>query len=152
MIIIEDIYRLFYKDLLYFSQSLDYNLAQDIVSETFLRAIKNEEIFEELNTSKQKSWLFKTAKNIFIDMIRKSSKEVITEIYENEIYKNDSYTNLLISDLNLENDEQELLMLRHFYGYNSTEIGEILNQNPKTVRWKLHKIKIKAQKELKYYE
>lgn len=152
LITIDDIYRLFYNDLLNFSMSLDYSFAYDIVSETFCRAIKNQSVFEELNIRQQKAWLFKTARNIFVDMIRKSSREIITEIFENAIYKNDDYINLLISDLKLNSDEQKLLLLRYVHGYNSNEIGAMLDLNPQTVRWKLHQIKKKAQKELEDYE
>lgn len=141
---------LFYKDLLNFSKYLNYNLADDIVSETFYRAVKNSEIFEELTIKQQKSWLFKTARNIFIDMIRKASHELSEEISEDSAYQNDSYLSLYIYDLKLNNEDKTLLLLRYVYGYNSKEIGQYLKINSETVRSRLFSIRKKLKKEIEY--
>lgn len=152
MIKIEQVFKVYYKDLLYFCQSLDYNLADDIVSETFLKVIQNQKIFDDLSPTQQKSWLFKTAKNKFIDMYRKASKTIMSDHIDESIVINDTYSDLFISELNLSDNDRELLIMRYIQGYNSKEIGEILGLNDKTVRWKLHQIKKKIKKEFNEYE
>lgn len=136
--------------MLNFSKYLNYNLADDIVSKTFYRAVKNSEIFEELTIKQQKSWLFKTARNIFIDMIRKASHELSEEISKDSAYQNDSYLSLYIYDLKLNNEDKTLLLLRYVYGYNSKEIGQHLKINSETIRSRLFSIRKKLKKEIEY--
>ncbi len=120
------------------------------MSETFYRAVKNTEIFEELTVIQQKSWLFKTARNIFIDMYRKASRELSDEIQGDLTYQKDSYLSLYIYDLNLNEDDKNLVLLRYVYGYNSKEIGKHLKISPDTVRSRLLNIRKKLKKEIEY--
>ncbi len=72
---LEEIYALYFKDVYYFAYSLtkDKHLAEDITSETFLKALKS------LNSYKGESdihvWLFQIAKNTYYSHLRKSKKE-----------------------------------------------------------------------------
>lgn len=68
---IEKIYRIYFDDLYKFLLYLCKNkeIAQDICSESFIRAIKNIETIED---SKVKSYLFQIGKNTYLTIIRKT--------------------------------------------------------------------------------
>ena len=74
----EEVYSRYSKDVFKFSLSLCGNpaTADDIVSETFLKAIKTGDTFE--GKCSVKSWLCQIAKNTYYDYLRKHSK--LTEL------------------------------------------------------------------------
>lgn len=50
-------------------------LAEDLLQETFVRAMMNSEIVEDLSPSKQRAWLYRTFKNLFFDSYRRAALE-----------------------------------------------------------------------------
>ena len=72
---LEEIYALYFKDVYYFVLSLtkDKHLAEDITSETFLKALKSLDSFK--GESDIHVWLFQIAKNTYYSHLRKSKKE-----------------------------------------------------------------------------
>jgi RNA polymerase sigma-70 factor (ECF subfamily) len=59
-----------YQFLIYYLGSVD---VEDMVQEVFIRAIKNEQSFQESSTPK--TWLFSIARNLAIDEIRRKQEE-----------------------------------------------------------------------------
>jgi RNA polymerase sigma-70 factor (ECF subfamily) len=55
-------------------QTGNYDQAQDLLQDVFIKAMKHKDVFCRIENAK--SWLFKTAKNSFIDSYRKSKGEV----------------------------------------------------------------------------
>ena len=73
----EDIYEQHHKELLRHCTRLckDGELAQDLVQETFLRALQTGEDFEDLGPSQQRAWLYRTMKNLLYDRYRRAQVE-----------------------------------------------------------------------------
>lgn len=70
----DKLYTDYYEKLFWFCMRLTQNnkeSAEDIVQETFMRALQNAHIFLRMHEMQQRSWLYKTAKNIFIDTTRR---------------------------------------------------------------------------------
>lgn len=82
MIDFEKIYSIYFKDVYYFLLSLskDKEVAEDITSETFFKALKNIENFR--GDSSIKTYLFQIAKNSYFDYLRKNKKIVSIDNFE----------------------------------------------------------------------
>ncbi|MCG9697670.1 sigma-70 family RNA polymerase sigma factor [Shewanella sp. Isolate11] len=61
-------------------QSGDPELSFDLLQETFLKALKQKKQFCDIQN--QKAWLYKVAKNLLIDVKRKSQKELVVPSFE----------------------------------------------------------------------
>jgi RNA polymerase sigma-70 factor (ECF subfamily) len=72
---LEEIYESYAKEVFryLFSISLDYEMTEEIVQETFFRAYL---YIEKLRDEQIKPWLFRVAYNLFIDLKRKEKKLV----------------------------------------------------------------------------
>ena len=82
MIDFEKIYSIYFKDVYYFLLSLskDKEVAEDITSETFFKALKNIENFR--GDSSIKTYLFQIAKNSYFDYLGKNKKIVSLDDFE----------------------------------------------------------------------
>ena len=49
--------------------------AEDLLQETFLRALSNLDLLEELGDRQRRAWLYKVARNLFYDACRKRTVE-----------------------------------------------------------------------------
>ena len=60
-----------------FAESLthDYDQAEDLVQETFIKAAVHQEILSRLNEQQRRSWLYAVIKNGFIDQIRRLKRQ-----------------------------------------------------------------------------
>lgn len=72
---IAKIYQLFFQELIRYvtKMTCDKTAAEDIVQETFLRAMEHAEILDDMDERQCRSWLYKTSRNIFIDKVRRES-------------------------------------------------------------------------------
>ncbi len=104
----------------------DEDRAKDIVQDSYEKLWRN---IEGLEYIKAKSWLFSTAYNTMIDIIRKDKKMVISDEYVSEDYYSGGY-----SDLNeilhqclekLPENWKSVLLLRDYEGYSYLEISKI---------------------------
>ncbi len=133
------LYERHYNEILSFSMSLTKNLqaAEDITQEAFMRMLANSDTLLGLSQPQCRSWLYKTAKNIFIDRARKQRFEAETETEEKST--EDDLSSVMVAQLlyKLPQPEGALFRLRYFEGYNATELGEMFNLPPSTVRSKL---------------
>lgn len=141
-----------------YSLSKDSFLAEELVQETFYSAIKN--INKISNNSNIKSWLYKIAKNKYIDYLRKQKRRSIESI--------DTTPNLLISDDSMENDliekdelfcfyksiqnldeiTQEVIYLKIRSELSFKEIATILNKSEEWARVTFYRGKMKLKEEL----
>lgn len=139
----EKIYR-----YLYFRSYEDRELAEDLTSETFLKA------FEKLDTFNPEhsfsSWIYAIARNSLIDHFRKHSntsvslepyEEELESDFEVEIQINNKLTRreLLKGVYQLPKNLQEVVILKYFNDYKNSEIQEMLDINPSTLRVHLHR-------------
>ena len=115
------------------------DMAREIVQEGFLRAIDHFGDIRDLEFPQQRAWFYRTIKNIFVDTMRKSKNEYLTDEM-NEGISFDSYSEKEIMCLieAMDKVEGKILVLRHVEGFSSKQIGEMLHLPPGTVRSKLH--------------
>lgn len=109
--------------------------AEDVTQEAFIKALANLGVLSELSENQCKSWLIKTAKNLWIDRVRRKK---FSEPSSGEAF-NDDLSVLAVSELldNLPKEERDLFCLRYFCGYNSRELGKMYGIPEGTVRYKL---------------
>ncbi len=135
---IERLYRQHYQPLLRYCLSLTRctSLAEDIVQDAFLRALKNADLLNTLSEPKCLAWLYKTARNIFLDQVRRVKR--MPPPCSEGIFEAD-FTAVGTAQLvnMLEDNDKALFLLRHFYGYNATELGRMFDLPPSTVQARL---------------
>ena len=74
---LEELYGKFYKEILAYCAAMTKSAAaaEDLVQETYLRAMTHWGDLEDLSRGQCRAWLYKTARNLFIDQARKQSRE-----------------------------------------------------------------------------
>lgn len=138
----EDLYTAFYPQLLAYCQAMTKNryAAEDLVQEAYLRAMTHWEEVEPLSGSRCRAWLYKTARNLYIDQLRKLSRE---KPEEEELLALASFeedlTQAAVLQLiaRLPDEERTLFTMRYFEGYNARELGELFALPAATVRSRL---------------
>ena len=73
----EELYQQFYDRLLRYCLGLtqDPATAEDLAQEAFTRALEHWEDIQDLGPSQCRSWLYKAARNLYIDLLRRGSRE-----------------------------------------------------------------------------
>ncbi|HIT34308.1 MAG TPA: RNA polymerase sigma factor [Candidatus Faecousia intestinigallinarum] len=153
----EELYRLHYQELLAKGMAGCHHreLAEDVVQETFVKALQNADIFEDLSASQRRAWLFRTMKNLLCDRYRRAALEqqYTQEQTETAWIQEPGFQSvenaLLLASLSAE--EQMLLQLRFEEGYTAAELAEMLGIPAGTIRSKLsrsRKILKKALEEI----
>lgn len=137
--------------------SKDENLAEDLMQETFYRAIKSFYTFN--NECKISVWLCQIAKNLYYkERKRKSNKrsEVLESISENKenninieeaIISNDNKISIYKKIHNLSQVSKEIIYLRLSGELSFKEIGEIFNKNETWARVNFYRAKQKLKEE-----
>lgn len=139
---VEDLYTAFYDELVYYCASLSHDptAAEDLVQETYMRALNHVDDLQDLSRSQCRSWLYQTAKHLYIDRVRKLAREVCVEQEQLELSTfEEDLTKIAVRQLvsRLPESEQALFTLRYFEGYNATELGDLFDLPPSTVRARL---------------
>lgn len=157
----EKIYQAYFKDVYYFLLSLtkDKHIAEDISSETFLKAIKSIDKFR--GESKLKVWLFQIAKNEYFSYLRKNKridlKNDMDHLKENGSVR--STENLIISkeeerrinrviDYFLDDTYREVFKLRFYEKLSFKDIGKIFGKTDNWACVTYHRSRKKIKKEL----
>lgn len=150
---IEQLYQAYYQELLAYltKRTENTSTAEDIAQEAFLRALCHWNTLEPLSNSQRRAWLYRTAKNIMIDLFR-----------QNKRLGNTRYDLTSASDLTqietamlfhvLSPQDRSMFYLRYFCGYNATELGEMFSLSPANVRMRLKAARTKLKKEIEYYD
>lgn len=122
-------------------------IAEDIVQETFIRALVNADLLNEMDPKKCRAWLYKTARNILIDIIRHNNAE---PEWEEAPVSYDDLSQVMVVQLCsfLPEKDKNIFFLRYFSGYNASEIAEMFNMTPSAVRVRLSYIRSKLKEEL----
>lgn len=138
-----------YKDEVYiYTLSLCHNhhLAQDIMQEVFVKAILS------LDSSHEnvKAWLFRVAKNIWIDYLRKNKNTSNINIDEihiedksqeilNNIIINEEYLRLYNQVINLNPSMREVIILYYYLDIDQSQIANIMGISNGSVRTILYR-------------
>ena len=114
----------------------DRSSGEDMAQETFLRAMQNYHILMGLTDRQKRAWLKRTARNLWIDQLRRDRRadgEVPEQPYTEDFDRG------MVAALcaSLPEEERTIFTLRYFAGYNATELGEMFGLPPSTVRARL---------------
>jgi len=138
---IEQLYETYHRELVHWCQGMTGNMdnAEELVHEAFLRAMLHEQLLLVLDDKQRRAWLYRTVKNLYVDWIRRRTREdVVDEIPESLNFPEEitelEWENLLEA---LPDVEGVLFMMRYLQGYNSNQLSEMFAMPPGTVRSKL---------------
>lgn len=139
---IEELYTTFYNELLTYCTALAQSrtAAEDLVQETYMRALTHAEDVQDLSQGQCRAWLYKTAKRLYIDRVRKLARETCVEQEQLELDSfEEDLTRFVVRQLvsRLPETERALFTMRYFEGYNATELGDLFGLPPSTVRARL---------------
>lgn len=156
----EELYKK-YSNLIYrylYSLTKNSSIAEELLQETFYSAIKDSnKIKGDFNV---KSWLYKIAKNKWIDYVRKQKMENIVSFNEQlDVFITDNSTENSIIEKeeillfyksihNLNEDTREVIYLRIKGELSFKEIADILGKSEQWVRVTFYRGKFKLKEEL----
>ena len=109
--------------------------AEDLLQETFTRALSHMDLLEELNEKEQRAWLYKVARNLFYDACRKQKtarKHPAQAMEEKGGGFSAVETAMILTQL--PPDLSQLFIMRYFEGYTSQELAEEYGLSPSGVR------------------
>ncbi len=128
---IEKIYKLYKDDIFKYLFSLTYdpNLSEDLLSETFIRAIKSIGRFK--GDSSIKTWIFSIARYSWYDYLRNENKEIpfhdLINLYLNENIEketvNREVAKRIIGLLKKEDERNRDIVIMRINGYSYYDIG-----------------------------
>ena len=138
----EELYEDHYKKLVAYGTRMSGSkeLAEDLVQETFVKALMNTETVADLSPSKQRAWLFRTFKNLFFDRYRRAVLESEYEQNWQPEYIDDPGMQEIENAMLLQSikaQDRAIFQLRYFDGYSAEEIAQMMNLPPGTIRSKL---------------
>ncbi|GLB59580.1 RNA polymerase sigma factor [Cytobacillus sp. NCCP-133] len=154
------LYRLHYKRLFYISFSItkDAFLAEDVVQETFIKAMKKAETIN--NEDKVEAWLSVIARRTALDVIRRERKKTAVPMeqemleclclitkhnVEQEVESEFVAKEIKAAIRQLARTYQDVLLLKVDGGLKEQEIATVLNLKPSTVKTRI----FRARKQLK---
>ncbi|MBR0508241.1 MAG: RNA polymerase sigma factor [Clostridia bacterium] len=124
----------------------------DLAQETFLRALEHAEQLMPLKSEQKRAWLFRTAKNLFMDEARRTTRFLKRQqmLYEGEGAEEPGFSQAEMSLLllRLPPDVRAMFRMRYLDGYSAAELAEIFRMPAATVRTKLSRAKQLLQKEI----
>ncbi len=134
----------------------DRHLAEDITSQVFLKVVEKFQCFK--GSERQfRNWLYKIATNIINEHLRKSArhKSAIRIFQEQSNNRNCTSEDCAVklatlkqTVLTLKPKYQTIITLRFFENLKLTEIAEVLDSNPGTIRSQLARALSKLRRKL----
>jgi len=148
-------FRKLYKEFLnpiynfvFYRTGKNHALAEDLVSEIFLKAYEKFESFNP-KTASFRSWIYSIARNHIIDYYRVSKPEVSldeisdvigeTQNYNKKIAHKKLITNVKSKLNDLPEAYKDIIILKYFRDLDNKEIGAILDKEPGAVRVTIHR-------------
>ena len=156
-----------YKDAMFgaaFSVLNDTHLADDAVSQSFVKLLKNIDRIDEENEKKTSSYLMVVCKNIAINMVKKNIylniDDSIIERIEDKQNMNNSDPSLIVQEKesyklltdyinSMDKRYKEVIILKYYYDMDNNKIAEILSVKESTVRKRIARGKEVLMKMLK---
>ena len=130
----------------------DGEKGRDLAQETFLKALEHADQLLNRTAEERRSWLYRTAKNLFLDEARRNMRFLNRRqlLYEGEGAEESGYaqTEAELLLLRLPPEMRTLFRMRYLEGYSAAELGEIFHMPPATVRTKLSRARQLLQKEI----
>lgn len=123
--------------------------AQDLTQEACLRLLMQEQTMAEASLGQCRSWLYKTARNLWIDRLRQAARETSNDgaALEQTPFWQD-LTRIEVEQLlsRLSGQDAALFRLRYFEGISSRQLGEWFDLPPGTVRARLSEARKKLRR------
>ena len=131
----------------------DTHLSEDVVHDAFISLIRNEDRIKTLSTPQLRAYIVLTVRHASIDYLRKERKMNLADMSDDVlldlISKSGEVKSLSMAPFQtvefravmqqLSEEDQILLVGRHFIGLNSEELAGILGCTSGAVRVKLHR-------------
>ena len=143
---ITELYTVYRSELLKYCCMMcgNVNDAEDLLQETWLKALSSLDLLEELDDRQRRAWLYKVARNLFYDRCRRQALERThrapsedAEEGEADAGFSEVETAMVLSALPPE--LSQVFMKRYFQGYSSVELAEEYGLSPSGVRAMLHR-------------
>lgn len=139
---VTELYTVFGSELLYYCCKMCRNSsdAQDLLQETFLKALSHQDLLEGMETKQRRAWLYKVARNLFYDQCRRRAVEekyTLAPEAEEDTMFSEVEVGFLLSIL--PPDLSELFIKRYLEGYNSKELAEQYGCSASGIRAKLNR-------------
>lgn len=154
---LEEIYRKHHIELYLYALSLcqNHHYAQDLVSETFYKAL----LSLDHNKDYIKFWLFRVCKNIFLDHVRKNKYHVDIHNLEEVLSDKESPLDKLINNeerkqlyynvLKLPYPSREAIILYYYCNFSLREIAKAIHISEGAAKTLLFRARQKLKTELK---
>mgnify|MGYP001149450354 CR=1 FL=1 len=158
---LESLYKMYFKDVYLYIKSLsgDEHIAEDITSETFIRAIKSIDTFR--GDCDIRIWLCQIAKNSYFSYLRKNKKVIFTdtiserksEINLEQLIVSKEETLKIHKILHrLKEPYKEVFSLRVFGELSFKQIGDIFGKTENWACVTYHRSRKKIQREMEEYQ
>ncbi|MDD4081127.1 MAG: sigma-70 family RNA polymerase sigma factor [Eubacteriales bacterium] len=138
---IATLYARFYQEISNFLQSLarDQAEAEDLAQDTFMRALQHADLFLDMTESQCRAWLYRTARNLFIDKARRRQRIRFEALSESGGEDDTSQVYVAQMLAKLPPEDRTFFYLRHFEGMNATQLSEQYGLTPSAIRSRLMK-------------
>ncbi|MFO7852571.1 MAG: RNA polymerase sigma factor [Bacteroidota bacterium] len=120
--------------------------SKDVVQDCYEKLWIN---VEEIEFAKARAWLFTTAHNTMIDIIRKEKRMIPEDAPREDIYEQGSadLNEILHKCLgNISESWRSVILLRDYEGYTYREIGEITGQSEAQVKINIYRARMALRK------
>lgn len=152
-----EIYSLYFKDVYKYvlSISRDEMIAEEITQETFFKALKNIDKFDE--KCKLYVWLCQIAKNTFFTYRKKEKYHEDLTVAENVLVESSIEQSLLLKESvfnihkelhSLDEPYKEVFMLRVFGDLSFSQIGSLFEKTESWARVTYHRAKMKLKERM----
>ncbi len=124
--------------------------AEVLLQETFVKALSNLDLLEELREKERRAWLYKVARNLFYDVCRRRTIEQNKQLpieEETDGGFSEIETAMILSSL--PPDLSQLFIKRYFDGYTSKELAEEYGLSPSGVRAALSRARKLLREQMK---
>jgi RNA polymerase sigma-70 factor, ECF subfamily len=163
---VADIYRLYSGTMLYMANSVlnEIHLAEDAVSEAFIKIIDNIEKIDTVDCYRTRGFVVIIVRNVAIDILRKQRRNQIVSFGErNEDfgYEELAFDNISVKEAcfkiissieGLKKEYSDILYLKLEFDCSYEEIGKILSISPENAKMRLFRARKALKKELKREE
>lgn len=157
---LEQIYNNYFKDVYFFIYSLskDKHIAEDLTSETFIKAVKSIESFK--GNCDIKVWLIQIAKNTYYSYIRKHKKLVELDPVpekkddfdiEKSVFSSEESMKIHEILHNLSEPYKEVFSLRVFGELSFRQIGSLFGKTDNWACVTFHRARNKIKEEMRDY-
>jgi len=148
----------------------DWQLAEDLSQETLLRVYN--QAWDYLPVGRFKPWMYRVARNLLIDNVRKRSHDALIRAYQSRDEENDAGLSRIVGEFinpeeqvnqqefcglvdrlleELPDEQRQTFVLHHYVGLNLNEVAEIMDANAATTKSRLRLAREKLQEKLRPY-